>query len=97
MISVSYLFEIGPRAIGMVDNYIRSQRANIDQTSNKSDAVSSARKFARAFDLRKAVEAKVNATGESKLEGKAMHFLGMRSGKDLAGERWNQYKSIYKR
>jgi len=97
MMSVSYLFEVGPRVLNIVDNYIRTQRAKVDQASSKSDAVSSAGKFARAFDLRKAVEAKVNAANESPLEGKAMHFLGMRSGKDLAAERWDQYKSIYKR
>lgn len=97
MISVSHLFEVGPGAINLVDNYIKSQREKMKQTSDKGTAVSSAGKFARAFDLRKAVEARVNSSNESPLEGKAMHFLGMRSGKDLAAERWKQYKSIYKR
>jgi len=97
MLSLSYLFEVGPKALNLIDNYIRNQRVKINQTSNKSGVVSSTGNFARALDLRKAVEAKVNATNESPLEAKIMHFLGIRSGKDLADERWKQYKSIYKR
>jgi len=85
MLSLRYLFEIGPRTSNLLIPYI-AKHAKLSDSS----------RAARAVELKRAADARINATGESKLEGKMMNLVGIRSGKQLADQRWNQYKQIYK-
>lgn len=88
MISVSYLFEVGPGAVKILGNYIDRQRQNPNRPVGT---------IARAENLKRAAEAKVNASGESRTEGKLMNFVGLPSGKQHASELYNQHRLIYRK
>ena len=86
MISVSYLFEIGPGAANMLGNDIKTKRQNPNRPVGN---------IARAENLKRAVDAKVNASGESRTEKRLMNFVGLPSGEQHARKLYNQYRTIY--